>query len=196
MYIYDGRTAGGRLGDSPSSQESRLKELAKWPEKAHLAWKGLGTDDRRLVIMQMVANYGSEFAKSFMKTAGTKTPKDLVDRYYGRGVGPKPQQLLAGGYRLAQQDSVNQWWVHPSGVSVTRNYSVDAAGQQAPPPRTTSKRSPSCELKDITADHRCRYADSVCEFVKRVNDARWQPQCDEARDACDRVRQSARECRD
>jgi hypothetical protein len=49
----------------------------------------------------------------------------MVGNYFGRGVGPKPDTLLAKGFRLAQKDSVHEWWVHPSGNYVTRNFADD-----------------------------------------------------------------------
>jgi len=195
MYLYSNSNSGARLGDSASAVNARLKEMAKWPEKAHLAWKRLSTDDRRFVVMQMVANYGGEFAKSFLRLAGTKTDKDLVNKYFGRETGPTPPRLEAQGFRLAQQDSVNQWWVHPSGVNVVRNKSDDA-GVRPPAPLTpaTPARSTKCRLADLTAENRCRFADQVCELMRSTNEYRLGPQCEEQRSGCKRVRQSAQTC--
>jgi hypothetical protein len=109
-------------------REQRLEDLAKWPRKARRAWRGLNTVDRHLVVLQMATAYGEPFARDFLRLVRTSS-RDVVGDYFGRGLGPKPGQLTARGFRLAQHDSVNQWWVHPSGKEITRNYSQDKPGR-------------------------------------------------------------------
>jgi hypothetical protein len=108
-------------------REQRIAELAKWPSEARNAWRRLDEFDRNLVVLQMAAKYGEPFAREFLKQVAKGKPQDDVEHYFGPGVGPKQEKLLAGGYQLAQKDSVHEWWVHPSGKSVTRNYTEDRA---------------------------------------------------------------------
>lgn len=116
-----------RLGDLTPRQEQRLKELAKWPHDAHRAWRKLDALERNLVVWQMAAKYGQEFAKQFLAHAGKpKTDDDLLRHYFGRGVGPTSATIRARGMRLAQKDSIHEWWVHPDGRSIARNHLDDA----------------------------------------------------------------------
>jgi hypothetical protein len=95
------------------------------PYEALLNWKKLGSVRRNLVIWQMAAYYGAAFATEFLKYVGKRKVKDIVNEYFGRGVGPKPGGLISRGFHLAQKDSVNEWWVHPSGMEITRNFTDD-----------------------------------------------------------------------
>lgn len=106
-------------------REKRLRNLAKWPYEAHRAWKNLSAQDRVLVVWQMAADHGEVFAKEFLRLAGRRMSKDTVSHYFGRETGPTPGRLTAWGYRIAQQDSIHQWWVHPTGGEITRNKSDD-----------------------------------------------------------------------
>jgi len=119
-----------RSPDKPEverKREQRIAELAKWPSEARKVWRKLDEVDRNLVVLQMAAKYAVPFAREFLKQVGAGKPQDDVENYFGPGVGPKQENLLAMGYQLAQKDSVHEWWVHPSGKSVTRNYTEDSA---------------------------------------------------------------------
>lgn len=128
-------------------REQRLKELAKWTSDAHVAWKKLNAVDRNLVVLQMVSNYGVSFASEFLKEVAKGKAHDLVTHYFGRGVGPKPDKLVAGGFQLAQKDSVHEWWVHPSGRTVVRNFTEDKPSN-AVPEKTTATRTVNEDTED------------------------------------------------
>jgi hypothetical protein len=55
-------------------------------------------------------------------------------------------------------------------------------------------RSAVCRLADITAKHKCCFADEVCKLWKEENDDRLKPQCELARAGCARARERARKC--
>jgi hypothetical protein len=123
MYQFDSHLSEPTTAGP--ANENRLRELAKWPGQARSAWRQLGGVDRNRVAWQMAANYGVDFARKFLREVEEPKPKDLVDQYFGRGVGPNQTTLQDRGYRIAQRDSVHEWWVHPSGQEVTRNYEDD-----------------------------------------------------------------------
>src|SRR5262245_24471088 len=168
-----------RLGDLTARQEERLKELAKWPADAHRAWRRLDALERNLVIWQMAAKYGEKFAKEFLTTAGTrKTDDDLLQHYFGRSVGPAPGTLPARGFRLAQKDSIHEWWVHPGGRSIVRNYLDDVPTPPAPPPKP---RPEACQQIDTLRDSICKNKDSICELADQLKDAKSRDTCQRAR---------------
>lgn len=114
-----------RSPDKPAEVERRrdqwLEELAKWPNNAHKAWKKLNEVDRTHVVFRMILNYGESFAREFLRVA-TAQAYDIVLIYYGLEVGPTPDKLVTRGFQLTQEDSVHEWWVHPSGRIVLRRH--------------------------------------------------------------------------
>jgi hypothetical protein len=102
--------------------QERIEELAKWPKDAHDSWHTLNRADRNLVVFRMASIYGAAFTHEFLLAAAHSRSAAMVSEYFGRGVGPKPDKLIARGFRLAQKDSVHEWWVHPSGQEIIRNY--------------------------------------------------------------------------
>jgi hypothetical protein len=62
--------------------------------------------------------YGEAFAKSFLEF--TKAGSRQDGAYYGPHFPEHtPQWFAERGFKLAQRDSVLDWWVHPSGYSIT-----------------------------------------------------------------------------
>lgn len=100
----------------PLRERSRaeLGELAKWPDRAHRAWKKLSFTDQLAVTMQMSAVYGDNFANKFVEF--TKSGARIEHSHFGDPF-PEytPDWFAKRGYKLVQKDSVNQWWAHPSG---------------------------------------------------------------------------------
>jgi len=115
---------------------ARLRELARWPGDAHSAWPKLSSSDRTLVLLQMAANYGDAFASQFLEEVKKKRKSPAVNDYFGRGTGPNSKEIRARGLRLAQKDSVHEWWVHPSGRTLIRNVSKEAPSAGAAEPET------------------------------------------------------------
>lgn len=181
-----------RLGDLTPRQEQRLKELAKWPHDAHRAWRKLDALERNLVVWQMAAKYGQEFAKQFLAHAGKpKTDDDLLRHYFGRGVGPTSATIRARGMRLAQKDSIHEWWVHPDGRSITRNHLDDAPTPPAPPPRPKPE---ACQQIETLANSICANKDSICKLADELKDAKSRDTCDRARKSCDQARKNSESC--
>jgi hypothetical protein len=115
---------------------ARLEELARWPSEAHSVWRRLNAADRTLVLWQMAANYGDAFASQFLEEVKKKRKLPAVSYYFGRGTGPQIEEIRARGSRLAQKDSVHEWWVHPSGSTLVRNVSKEAPSAGAAEPET------------------------------------------------------------
>jgi len=193
-----------RSPDKPTEDErrheQRIEELAKWPSNAHDAWKKLNAVDRNLVVLQMASKYGVPFARSFLNEVATWRPQDNIQHYFGPGVGPKHEKLLAAGYQLAQKDSVHEWWIHPSGKSVTRNYTEDKPSTtaseekkaQPPPPQEQQSRQQAeqqprtarCQDVAFLTQHICYNSERICEIAKQVDDEAAQATCERSRVAC------------
>ena len=116
---------------------ARLERLAKWPGEAHSAWRMLSSFDRTLVLWQMAANYGDAFASRFLEEAKKKRKSPAMSYYFGRGTGPEIKEIRARGSRLAQKDSVHEWWVHPSGSTLIRNVSKEPPSTGAAEPEAS-----------------------------------------------------------
>jgi hypothetical protein len=169
--------------DPQTRHQLRIEELAKWPADAHEAWKGLDAGDRDLVIVQMAARYGSAFARKFLESIPTWKPKDNWGYYFGPDIGPKPEQLITKGYALAQKDVVHEWWVHPSGRSLTRNYTTGATTPQAPPAKQ-KLLSPRCKDVEGFAKSICGNTNHICELAKQLNDDTSRASCEKAQNSC------------
>lgn len=198
-YVLD--SSLGEIGDLTPRREQQLKEMAKWPHEAHGAFGKLSSTEQTLVVLQMAANYGAEFAKQFRSQLGKRPAKDIVQHHYGPGVGPSPTTLQARGYRLAQKDSVNEWWVHPSGESVMRNYRLDKAGTSAPPPpkpqpapRPQQPQSVRCRDLATLRNSTCYNADQICRIAAELNEEPARERCAAARKSCEQARQSSERC--
>jgi hypothetical protein len=144
-----GRPGSNVLQRAPNKQEDPkqqhqqwLEELAKWPESAHKAWKTLNSSDRSLVVLQIASIYGTLFANEFLKVAGQPKSADMIAEYFGPAVGPKPGGLIARGFRLAMKDSVHEWWVHPSGKEITRNFTESKPGSTTVRPKAPEGVTP------------------------------------------------------
>jgi hypothetical protein len=207
-----------RSPDKPTETErrhdQRIEELAKWPSSAHDAWKRLNAVDRNLVVLQMASNYGVPFARAFLNAVTTWRPQNNIQHYFGPGVGPKHEKLLAGGYKLAQKDSVHEWWIHPSGKSVTRNYTQDKpsptaseekkkqpeppqAPQSRPPPPqqpTQQPRTARCQDVAFLAQHICENSERICEIAKQVDDPEAQATCERSRATCKEANERSTAC--
>ncbi|HKY46079.1 MAG TPA: hypothetical protein VJM50_23515 [Pyrinomonadaceae bacterium] len=192
MYFLEdsNQTSHSNFGFFADDRDNRLKEMAKWPDKAHKGFKRLGLMQRNLVVVQMAAKYGSDFAKKFLDQLGKRKPQDMVSHYYGRGVGPKPATLIQRGYKLAQKDSIHEWWVHPSGEEVVRNYSDDVTAA----PKPQAARAAKCREMDTIAESICYNADKICEIAAQLNDAASRAKCEEARSSCADARRTATAC--
>lgn len=196
MYFFENSKQSSHLGLGAlaDDRDNRLKEMAKWPEKAHNAFKRLGLMEKNLVAVQMAAKYGSDFAKSFLAQLGKRKPQDMVSHYYGIGVGPKPARLLERGFKLAQKDSIHEWWVHPSGEEVVRNYGDDAKTATAAQPQPQPPRSARCQDMDMIGKDICQNAERICALAEQVKDEYSRSRCQKARDSCQSARQNASTC--
>ena len=100
---------------------AELADDAKWPAKAHLAWKKLDLTDRNSVVSQMAKRYGADFAKAFVeRTAGGQR---IESHDYVPALPEQTSEYMkAKGYALAQKggtDEIGQeWWVHPNGHEI------------------------------------------------------------------------------
>jgi hypothetical protein len=123
-------------------RDQRIRDFARWPSRAHMAWRTLNMVDRNLVVLQMAATYDVHFARDFLREATAGKPRGVVGSYYGPGVGPLSKELVVRGFRLAQKDSVHEWWVNAAGREVVRNFT---GGQptKAPAQPTPQARSPA-----------------------------------------------------
>lgn len=189
-YITSPRS-DGRFGDPTPRREQRLKELAKWPHDAHRAWRMLDALERNLVVWQMAAKYGEQFAKQFLATAGKPKKDELLQHYFGRGAGPAPATLRTRGFRQVQKDSIHEWWVHPGGRSIVRNYLDDLPAPPVVPPKP---RSPQClEIETLTSSI-CKNADSICRLADELKDAQSRATCERARTSCNNARKNSESC--
>jgi hypothetical protein len=103
--------------------EALLKELAMWPEQAHTHWKRLSDGEKIMVRMMMGERYGQAFGDAFVKF--TKSGAKLESHHYGPGFPEHtPEWFKERGFRLAQRDTLNDWWVHPSGYNVTADRGI------------------------------------------------------------------------
>lgn len=120
--IGDGEAGGapgaGKQGGARSDKE--LHDLARWPGEAHKAWKRLPDLQRAAVVVTMTKLYGDAFAKAFL--GFTRSGARLDQHHYGTGTFPEgtPKWFADHGYGIAQQDSLQVWWVHPSGHVITK----------------------------------------------------------------------------
>lgn len=189
-----------------------VNELAKWPEQALSAWPTLDDAQRTAVLHAMAARYGAEFTGQFKAEAARSKHPDPVEYYYGPGITwITPQKLLGRGYRLAQKDSVHEWWVHPTGVSVVRRWdqAQPESGSQSqegdpperpggegvePPERETP---PPVVCKDIQklGDSICYNADHICKIADELgDDPAAHETCEKARKSCADSKQRAKVC--
>jgi hypothetical protein len=182
-----GCRGSAHLGDPAPAIEGRLRELAKWPDDAHAAWKKLDKVHRNLVVLQMAANYGSEFAKQFLASVGKRSSRDMVEHYYGPDVGPTPASLKGRGYKLAQKDRLHEWWVHPTGERVMRNYRASSRS-------TTPPRSAVCKESDTLTDSICSSADKICKLAAELNDDKSRAACQRATASCVESRKKSQSC--
>jgi hypothetical protein len=121
-----------RQPDKPTRAERKrelsLEELARDPGDAHRAWKKLSGVDRDAVAKRMELRYGAPFTRQFLDEVKKGKPQ-LYLQHYGRGVGPSPKKLIAEGHRLGWIESysaelTNEFWVHPSGILISRDVST------------------------------------------------------------------------
>lgn len=196
-----------------------LDELAKWPDQALDAWSTLNDSERILVTLAISVRYGSEFAKLFQSEARLQQHKQSVNYYYGPGITwITPKKLSSGGFRLAQRDSVHEWWVHPKGDIVTRRWdqtvptpdwkSSDSASpvQETKPTAPIPEVSPTPPDRNPPSDEACmeiqRLSDAICENANRIcrianelgDDEAAQASCQRAQRSCKDAQERAGTC--
>jgi hypothetical protein len=140
-----------RKPDKPTQAEGRreqqLEELARDPGAAHQAWKKLSPAEQIAVVERMRRRYGQSFAQQFLDEVKKGKPQ-VVLYYYPPESGPKPDQLIASGYRFAEMEITGtgaidvEVWVHPSGKKIRRDVSTYKFG--APEP----KKGPETKVKE------------------------------------------------
>ena len=185
--------ASAGLGDPPRIADARVQELAKWPDRAHTAWKKLDAAKRKAVMDQMAANYGSDFAKQFLASVGKRDPRNIVEHQYGPEVGPTPADLKSKGYKFAQKDSLNEWWVHPTGERVMRNHTPRKKSPPPPPP-PVRPRSAHCRDIDILSNSTCSNAEKICKIAGELNEPKSTATCERAKASCADSRQRSQAC--
>ncbi|MGZ5131364.1 MAG: hypothetical protein ACXWJ1_08670 [Caldimonas sp.] len=117
-----------------------IAELAKWPSKAHRAWKRLDYVRQAAVAVQMASLYGQKFADDFVAAAKSgKTKLEGAD-FVTALASQTPDAMKAAGYKLAQYasngDRAQEWWVRPDGFEVFLLRVVKQGTK--PPPSTTA----------------------------------------------------------
>jgi hypothetical protein len=193
-----------------------LDELAKWPDQALRAWPMLNGTERMLIVLAIAARYGTEFAGTFKATTEQKKRAESVNYYYGPGIDwVTPRKLTGRGYRLAQRDSVHEWWVHPKGDVVTRRWDTDAAGSeeedqqpvqervpetpaptpQVQPPEPMPPSAEVCvEIQTLT-DAICDNAGRICQIADELgDDEAAQATCERARRSCEEAAKRSAAC--
>jgi hypothetical protein len=145
-----------RKPDKPIQAEARrdqqLEELAQDPGSAHQAWKKLSLVEQIAVTERMRRRYGEPFTQQFLDEVKKGKPQ-IEYRYYQPGVGPKPEQLIASGYRFAGMLHTGnagfqiEVWVHPTGRRINRDVSTHKFG--AAEPEKNLKKGPAAEPAKI-----------------------------------------------
>lgn len=148
--------------------DAQLRELAKWPAQAHAEWNKLTQPERIAVFENMSKLHGGDFAKKFLEF--TKSGSRQDGAYYGPHFPEHtPQWFAERGFKLAQRDSVHDWWVHPSGYSITANRDgspwkpgtydpkptppkIDVPPPKIDPPPPKCEPGDSTELMKMTAE--------------------------------------------
>lgn len=131
-------------------EDARVRELAKRPQDAHAAWRNLQTMQRVALATEMAKRYGDDFAQKFLWF--TEHPVDIVTYTYGPGFAElTPDYFYQRGYRLWQRSSVNEFWVHPSGMEVQKVLDSDKPPQPLPEPPVAANEGAE-ELEKYTLD--------------------------------------------
>ena len=145
-----------RKPDKPTQAEAKreqqLEELARDPGEAHQAWKKLSPKEQNAVVDKMRRRYGEPFAQQFLDEVKKGKPQIEVSTYQF-GSGPKPDQLIASGYRRAGLEFTGnvgfeiEVWVHPSGRRIRRDVSPwkFGAGESEKKPESKVKKPPIVE---------------------------------------------------
>jgi hypothetical protein len=131
----------------------QLHELAKWPQKAHAAWNDLTQLERIAVFESMQKRYGETFARQFLQF--TKSGARDDGAFYGPQLAEQtPQRFADRGFKLAQRDSELDWWVHPSGYSITvdREREVSKSSPAVVPPEAGFDATEDLETPPETVD--------------------------------------------
>jgi hypothetical protein len=181
--------AGGAILRRPRRQKSRaekldawVRELAKRPQDAHAAWKRLQTMQRLAVATEMAKRYGETFAQRFLWY--TQHPAEIVNRAYGPGF-PEltPDYFHSRGYALWQRDSLNEFWVHPSGKEVQKILDHDPSAPQTLPEEPVVDVNGVKELEDAARailkdllDEGTEIERLQAEKVRLQNSQKWTPE--------------------
>lgn len=125
---------------APSKRQRKrddyLRELARWPNKAHEAWHTLADPERVTVLIYMAEVYGSAFAGAFHRETKRARKPEVVDAHFVNVPWLTHRKALARGYGLAHRTSdeaarargsVDEFWVNPQGRVVIVHYSLDHA---------------------------------------------------------------------
>jgi hypothetical protein len=99
----------------------------------------------------MRRRYGGPFAQQFLDEVKKGKPQ-IQTQNYQPGLGPKPDELIASGYRrgwivLGHAAAEVEWWVHPSGRRIQRDVSTWKPGaahpEKQPKSEAAAAKSPS-----------------------------------------------------
>jgi hypothetical protein len=110
--------------------DAELKQLAQWPGDAHRVWKSLTGTEQVALQAHMANRYGVDFAKKFVEFTKSGA-RDDWSTFGGPFPEYTPDWFEKRGYKLAQKDSVNQWWVHPSGHVMVGQFGAAGAKRAA-----------------------------------------------------------------
>jgi len=140
--------SGGELKQGPGEgggvPDSKLADLARWPEQAHTAWKKLTGQQKVAVLFAMASRYGEQFAKQFETFNKSGARNDGID--YGPGFPEHTKEWFEKrGYKLAMKDSVHEWWVHPNGHEIM-------AAIDRPPEEPPAEEEDPAELLRMTLE--------------------------------------------
>ena len=175
-----------RKPDKPTQaearQEQQLEELAQDPGLAHQAWKKLSQMEQTAVVERMRRRYGGPFAQKFLDEVKKGKPQ-IEYSYYQPGSGPKPDQLIASGYRSAGMLLTGnaafevEVWVHPSGRRISRDvstYKFGAGKKEESPPKLPE--DPVTELLKKLENIQQRLWPAMADFEANVESLESNPQ--------------------
>jgi hypothetical protein len=128
-----GRSSSPAIAKSKPRRErndAELAELAKWPGDAHRVWNTMTGTEQVALQSHMANRYGVDFAKKFVEFTKSGA-RDDWSTFGGPFPEYTPDWFEKRGYKLAQKDSFNQWWVHPSGHVMVGQFGAAGAKRAA-----------------------------------------------------------------
>jgi hypothetical protein len=105
-------------------RQMQLHELASRPGQALDQWKKLKQNERDIVVWEIIAKYGPDFALDFLKYAKGEKKRPGISVTMTNLPSVTTQALNTRGYRYAGDIGFTPIWVHPSGHEIWLGLSV------------------------------------------------------------------------